>query len=143
VVGGAEGLHAFAFELRGDRGEVDARVAGVGQDLLCRRRALAEHPGRLTVVGEGAQGGLGHGVDDAGGNQLLDVEDVGVGGVLGTGAGPQRALWMGAHGGQRPPALVGEPVAVAAVGEMGVGDRQPAAQRRLGGQQRVGLGVDA
>ena len=97
----------------------------------------------VAVIGEGAQGGLGHGVDDVRGDQLLDVEHVGVGGVLGGGARPQRSLRPRAGVAQGEPARVGEAVAVAAVREAGVGDRDAAAQVGARRQQRVGLGIDA
>ena len=55
--------------------------------------------GHLAVVGDGAQGGLGHGVDHAGRDQVGHVPGVGVGRILDRGRGPQRPLRPGA----RPP----------------------------------------
>jgi hypothetical protein len=76
VVGGAEGLHALAFQLRSDRGEVDAGVLCFAEDVLGRAGAVVGAAGGLPVVGEGAQRGLGHGVDDVWRDELLDVQDV-------------------------------------------------------------------
>ena len=104
---------------------------------------LADGVGHDAVVGEGAQGGLGHRVDDARGDQLLHVEDIGVRRVLGPGARPQRPLRAGAGVAEREPSLVGEPPAEAGVGMVGVGDRHPAAQLGAVGEHGVGLGVDA
>ena len=96
--------------------------------LSASRRVDAQRTADVAVVGEGAQRGLGHGVDDVGRDQLLDVEHVGVGGVLGAGAGPQRPLGWAPSVAQREPAIVGEALAVAGVGAMGVGDRDATAQ---------------
>ena len=54
----------------------------------------------LAVIDEGIQGGGRQGVDGVRPDQLLDVEDVAVGLVLGAGRGPQqplrlRAGWCG------------------------------------------------
>ena len=88
AVGVAEGADAFALELGRDGGEIDAGVRGATERLLGRGGARVEGAAGVAVVGEGAQGGLGHGVDDVRGDQLFDVEHVGVGGVLGGGARP-------------------------------------------------------
>ena len=60
---------------------------------------------RSAVVAEGVEGGGRNGVDGVRADQLFDVHDVAVAGVLGAGAGPQQALGLGAFGGQRGPAL--------------------------------------
>ena len=51
----------------------------------------------VAVVGGRLERLLRHGVDDVGGDELGDVERVGVGGVLDAGGGPQRALRVGAR----------------------------------------------
>ena len=91
------------------------------------------------MVGERAQRGLGHRVDHVGRDQLLDVEHVGVGRILGAGAGPERPLGMRAGVAQGPPARVREALAVAAVGALGVRDRHAAAQVRAARQQASAL----
>ena len=97
----------------------------------------------VAVVCESAQGLLGHRVDHAGGDQLLHVEDVREARILGPGAGPQRPLRSRAGVSQHPPTLAAKPRPVAPVSQMGVGDRHPAAQRRVGPERGVGLGIDA
>ena len=54
--------------------------------------------GRVTVVGEGVERRLGHRVDGVGDDELIDVEDVRVRGVLGARTRPQWALGLRAGG---------------------------------------------
>ena len=80
--------------------------------------------------------------------RLVDVHRVGVGLVLRRRARPQRALHLGAAGGQRLPALPAERLREQPVGELALGDGRLAAQRqRLGAadllEAPVDLGVDA
>ena len=124
--------------------KVDAFRGGRAQDGLRRVEVGAEGHRDLAVVGERAQRLLGHRVDHARSDQLLDVEHVGVAGVLGPGARPQRALRARA---ERSPArcqrVAGEALQIAPVGVVRVGDRDPPAQRRIGRERGIGLGVDA
>src|SRR5215210_4431157 len=124
----AEGAHAVAVELGGEARKVDAGFLGAEESVLGFVCVDVQGTADVAVVGEGAQGGFGHGVDDVGGDEALDVEDVGVGGVLGAGAGPERSLRVGAGVVQRSPAVVGEAFAVAGVGAVGVGDRDATAE---------------
>ena len=100
-------------------GKVDAGRLGATQRLLGVAQAGVHGSADLAVVGERAKRRLGHCVDDVGCDQLFDVEDVGVGGVLGSGACPQRSLRVGVGVAQRTPALVGEARGVAGVRALG------------------------
>src|SRR2546423_778242 len=77
------GWAALALEVGGDRVEVAAGRLDLAKGLFGRGVRGVEGPCGAAVVGEGAQGALRHGVDDAGGNQPLDVQHVGIGGILG------------------------------------------------------------
>ena len=90
--------------------------------------ALLQAGARPAVVAEGIHGRRRHGVDRVGADQLLDVEDVAIGRVLGAGAGPEQPLRPRALGREPLPAGAGEEALVALVGELGVGDRDLAAQ---------------
>ena len=70
-----------------------------------------------------------HGVDGVGPDQLLDIEHVAIGLVLGAGRGPQQPLRLCALRGQRLPARAGEQPLVALIGELGVGDGDLALER--------------
>ena len=76
-------------------------------------------------------------------DQLVDVERVGVGRVLGRRRRPQRPLETRATCGERFPAVAGEGLPEQPVGELGVGDGDLAPQRVAFGQAAVGFGVDA
>ena len=73
----------------------------------------------------GLEGGGGQGVDGVGADQLLDIENIGVGGILGAGRGPQRPLHPGTARRQRGEVVAAEELGESAVGELGVGDRRP------------------
>ena len=74
------------------------------------------------MVAEILQRRLRQGVDGVGADQLLYVENVAVGRVLGAGAGPQESLRSGPTGGEALPAVLGSELAVVGVGQLGVGD---------------------
>src|SRR5947209_3386006 len=78
AVGAAKGPHAIAFELGSDGGEVDAGFLCAAQGLLGGVRVAALRTAHMAVVGERAQGHLGHRVYDVGIDQLLHVAHVGV-----------------------------------------------------------------
>ena len=89
---------------------------------------------------------LGHRVHRLGADQLLDVEDVAVVGVLGRGRGPEAALLRRAVGAELLPALAGVELLVALVRELRVrhGELALEVSRRAGlVEPAVGLGVDA
>ena len=126
---------------------VDADLGQRAEHLL-RVGVVAAHRvrGDPAVVGDRAQGGLGHGVDHARRDQVGHVAGVGVGRVLDRRRGPQRPLRAGPRGRQRGPPRRGDHRLVALVGQPGVRDRGPPAQARppRGAdlvQPRVDLGV--
>jgi hypothetical protein len=87
-----------------------------------------------------------HRVDGLGPDQRLDVQEVGVVGVLRGGGGPQAALRRRALALQLLPLAAGEDLLVGLVGELGVGDRELALELlRAAGllEALVGLGVHA
>ena len=83
-----------------------------------------------------------HRVDGVRADQLLDIEHVAVGLVLGAGAGPQQPLGLGPLLGQTLPALIAEDSLIHLISELGVGDRDLALQafeaRFFGGVGRRG-----
>ena len=95
------------------------------------------------MVGEGGQGGSGHGVDGAGGDEFGYVHGVGIGVVLDAGGGPERALRLGSEPGQLLPSLAGDDFLISLVGQAGVGDsRLPLELGGLAGRYLVEPGVD-
>ena len=99
----------------------------------------------LAVVLEGLDRLLGHRVHGLGPDQLLDVHDVAVLGVLRGRRGPERPLRRRALGDQEVPGLAGEELLVALVGELGVGDRELPLELLVPAglvEALVGLGVD-
>ncbi|GJE46385.1 hypothetical protein AEGHOMDF_5589 [Methylobacterium soli] len=90
------------------------------------------------MVAERVHGGGRHGVDGVGADQLLDVEDVRVGLVLGARRGPEQALRLGALLGQGRPARIREEALVALIGELGVRDRDLALE---GFESRLLVGI--
>ena len=95
------------------------------------------------MIGDQAQGGLGHRVDHARSDQVDHIAGVWVRRVLDRRRCPQRPLRPGAGGAQRGPARRGEHLLVVLVGETGVRDRRASAQPgRLAGPDLVQPGVD-
>ena len=75
------------------------------------------------MIGESVQGLLRHGVHDERGNELVNVDAIGIGRVLSAGGGPQRTLLLGALGFESSPTrIVGELVLEQLVSEASVGD---------------------
>src|SRR5262245_49063038 len=64
-----------------------------------------------------------HGVDGVAPDERLDVVDVGVGGVLGRRARPERTLWPGALAREQAEVLGAEALPEGRIGELRVGDR--------------------
>jgi hypothetical protein len=115
-----------------------------------------DRPRKRAVVVEGLPGGLGQGVHGVLADELVHVQHVGVGGVLGAGARPQDALHLGARGGDELPVAAAKVAAKALVDDLGVGHRgralerfEPPPLRHVGGgldplvQQPVDQRVDA
>src|SRR5438094_9984601 len=114
---------AFALELIGDVFEADADGCQLIEDAACIVVSAPDgSAGHLAVVGEGCQGGSGHGVDGVGGDELGHVHSVGIGGVLDAGGGPERALRLSSEPSQLLPSLAGDDFLISLVGQAGVGD---------------------
>ena len=126
--GVGEELHAFDEQLVGDvlHGDPDLgeRGHGVSGGLHIFHEACARPP----VVAKRVEGRRRDRVDGIGPDQLLDVDDVAVVGVLGSRACPEQPLRLGALGGQGLPALPAEELLVALIGQLGVGNRDLADQ---------------
>src|SRR5439155_310888 len=96
VVGLAEELDSFYFELSGQRVQVDPDLAKRREDGArlgnVFLRGVAPH---LAVVAEGVDRLGWHRVDGVGSDELLDVEHVAARRVLHTRARPERTLKLG------------------------------------------------
>ena len=75
---------------------VDADLGQAGRGGPRPRRRRGRRCGPRCRGPEGLHGGVGHGVDGVGADQVVDVEQVGVGRVLGRRRRPQRPLAVGA-----------------------------------------------
>ena len=105
---------------------VDARLAQLGRAAARPRRRPRAPCRRAPRRGPGRRSTrLGrHRVHGVGADQLLDVEHVAVGRVLGRGRGPERPLHARALRGERLPARPGERLLEVLVGELRVRDRR-------------------
>ena len=83
---------------------------------------VVDRDDRRRVVAGGLDGRVRHRVDRVGADQLVDVQRVRVGRVLGRGRRPQRPLHVRALRRQRLPARAGEDALERLVGEARVGD---------------------
>ena len=147
LVGGVEAGDALVLQGQSDVVHVDAGRGEPAHHLGGLVHSGVDGAGQGAVVGERGDGDLGQGVDRVRADQFVDVAGVGIGRVLGGGRGPQRPLRARPERGQALPPLAGEPLPEQPVGELGLGDRRPAAQRRRrDGAGRleapVDLGVD-
>src|SRR5215210_424464 len=143
VEGVGELLDAFLLQDVGYVFVVEAGFSESHEESFGFFDALFEGRPYLGVVHDGLDGFLGHGVDGLGPYEVVDVEGVGVVGVLGRGRGPQKALAVGALLGELAPTGAAEDFFVDLVGQFGVGYGELALE--VGGpellQLRVGLGV--
>ena len=138
-----EGGDALALQGAADVVEVDACSRQRAHVVLGRCDVDVDHAGEGAVVLERLQGALRQGVDGVGPDQVVDVQRVGVVGVLGRRRCPQRPLHPGAAVGQPFPPRSGVGLAEELVGELGLGDRGSTAQReRLVGADRLQTSVD-
>ena len=80
------------FELVCHVVHVDADVGQLRPDRLGLAHVGIDAAGDRAVVDEGVERGVGQGVDRVGADQLVDIERVAVGGVLGSGRRPERPL---------------------------------------------------
>ncbi len=124
-----EGLHAFGDEAPGDAGKVETETVGLGEGVTRRVEIGGERGGDRAVIAERVHRRGRHRVDGVGADQLVDVQHVGVGLVLGPGGRPEQALRIGAGRLERLPARRGGHLEVVLVGELRVGDRDLAADR--------------
>src|SRR6266566_9034254 len=99
---------ALVLQGQADVVHVDADGGQSAHHLGCLLHAGVEGAGQAAVVLEGGDGGLGQRVDGVWPDELVDVQGVGVGGVLGGRRGPQRPLSVRAETGQALPPLAGE-----------------------------------
>src|SRR5207244_11969395 len=88
----AEKLNAVPSELVRDRVKGNFRPTAIAQYALRVLDILFEAVAHPAVLAEGIQRRGRHGIDCVGPDQLFDIEDVAVGLVLRTGAGPEQAL---------------------------------------------------
>ena len=129
-------LHAVLDEMLGHAWQIQAQPFGFRQDVPRLFQPLAQRVLGTAMRAEGIHGRGRHGVDRIAADQLLDVQHIAIGLVLGAGAGPEQALRIGARCRQLLPALGGH-FLVPGIGLLGIGDRHPAAHFL----QRVGLRV--
>src|SRR3954462_2998994 len=139
-------LHALAVESLDHVVVVDARLRDLVEDAVRLVDVPLQGRRDLAVVLEGLDRLLRHGVHRLRADQLLDVDDVAVVGVLRRRGRPEAALFPRALRLESLPARAGVELLVALVGELRVGDRELALQLcgRAGLiEPPVGLGVDA
>src|SRR5688572_18754503 len=132
------------------RHAIDADAAGLhlAQSLAGLLHARVERALHVAVVDEGRDRVERHGVDRLRTDQLLDVDDVAVVGVLRAGAGPEAALDARAGSPQIGEVVSAEDLVEGHVRHLGVGDRGAAAGLEIGAvplllQVLVDLGIDA
>ena len=87
-----ERRHPLALELGGDVVDVDADLGELGPDAVDLVHVGVDGAGDDAVVGERLQCGVRQGVHGVRADQAVDVQRVGVVGVLRPGGGPQRTL---------------------------------------------------
>ena len=140
---GGEGVEPLCEQLVGGAPDVDAG-AGEARHHLVRLRhcALVDAARGVPVVGEREERGLRHRVDGVGGDQLVDVEHIGIGRVLRACRGPERALHARPGGGEPLPARSAEVRQEALVGDAGVRDGGAPGELRSPGEPAVHLAVD-
>ena len=87
-----EQLHAVFDQRIGNRVERNAALREIGKNALGIRDVLLKAIARLAVIAESIECRRRHGVDRVAADQLLDIEDIAVGFVLGAGGRPQQTL---------------------------------------------------
>src|SRR5262249_223306 len=129
VVGVGELLDPFVLELAEDLLLVDGNL---GEALECVARAgqVVVNPNLwISVVPVGVERLRRHGIYRIGGDQRLDVVELGVGGILRGGRRPERPLRGDARRFQGRETPSAEDFLVGLIGEPGITDRELAAQR--------------
>ena len=118
-----EGRHAIILQLLHYRWDVDTGIAECGKRLRCVCQSIDQCWLRRTMIHERSDGRWRHRIDRFGSNQRFDIQQIREGRILGTGRGPQQALWMGTLRPQRGKALGRINILVRAIGRLRVGDR--------------------
>ena len=103
-------------------------LAKLGQHRLAVASVRSERRAGLAVVGKGLERALRHGVDGERCGEGVDIERVGGFGVLGAGAGPEKALGPGTGVGGALEARRGKQLAIGLVRTLGDGDTEPVGQ---------------
>ena len=137
VEGLGEGFDALVDQRAGDAGEIEAEALGFGQGVFGAVDIFGQRGAHGAVVAKGVHGGGRHGIDGFVADQLFDVENVGVGFVLGAGAGPEEALRVCALFLEGLPAGRGHHLEIMLVGQLGVGDGDLTADCLQGGSLRI------
>ncbi len=112
---------AYFLHRDSDFGKSRHRVAG-GLQVLDEAGA---HP---SVIAERVERRRRNRVDGINADELFDVKDVAIAGILGTRAGPQQPLCLSATVGQSLPAPAADQLLVTLVGELGICNRDLAGQ---------------
>jgi hypothetical protein len=108
VVRLGEGRHALVLEHSTDVAHVDADGSQSRHHRAGLVHTLVDRAGDATVVLERLDRALRQGVHGVGADQVVDVQRVGVVGVLGRRRSPERPLDIRAAGRQPLPSLAGE-----------------------------------
>src|SRR5215218_93651 len=119
-------------QLVGDLAEVDADGCEIGDGALGGGELRVDRARDLPVIAEGVDRGRWHGVHRVGPDQLLDVHDVPIGGILRARAGPKRALETRAGRLEWRPTRRRELLTKELVRQLRVGDGRLAAQSEDG-----------
>ena len=100
------------------------------RDRLCRVGIDVDGTSEGSVVLECRDRVLGQRVDRVVADEVVDVERVGIRGILGGGRCPQRSLGARTSCRQSLPAIACEPIPKEPVGDLRLGHRRPATQRQ-------------
>src|SRR5690349_5753761 len=87
-------IDAIVLQFRRDGIQVNAQVPELGNIRFRLRNILGNGFLRAAMVPECSKRFGRHSIDRLRANQLLDIQYVGIGGILGAGASPERPLYM-------------------------------------------------
>jgi hypothetical protein len=124
----AANCYSVAHQVIGDALQVQPELLGGRQHPARLVHVLGQGGRHMAMIAEGVDGLGRRGVDGVDPDQRLNVEHVGIGGVLGAGGSPKQPLGPGAAVGQGLPAGRGDHLQIALVGDLGVGDGDLAPQ---------------
>src|SRR5260370_118272 len=117
----------FVLKPGGQGVNVDTGLGELRQHLLAVATVRWQDCAEFTVIGEGFQCFLGHGVHRQRRGEGFDIEDVGSLGILGSRTGPQQALRTAAGVVDAQPARRAQQRATGFIGALGDGDAEPLA----------------